>query len=93
MPLKLITPGMDELSVDEVGVDGIADDIADELDDEMPTELPTEEAGLLLVGANLDDPPPPPPQANSNVQTHTSSVRTFQRSIGRAIVVLISSPI
>jgi hypothetical protein len=88
LPLKVITPGVDEITTDELGVDGIDDDS----EDMVFAELPTEDPGLLLAGTKLDDPPPLPPQANSNVDTHNSSVRALQCNIARAIVVLISRP-
>jgi hypothetical protein len=85
----VITLGIEELAVDELAADEPG---LDRIDEDGPTELPTEDAGWLLAGTKLDDPPPPPPQANSNVDTHNSSVRTLQSNIGKAIVVLMSYP-
>ncbi|MDO8343097.1 MAG: hypothetical protein Q7T48_07865 [Cellvibrio sp.] len=88
----MINPDASELAADELDTENIEDDIEDGIEEETLTELPLEEAGLLLAGVKLDDPPPPPPHANRKAHAHTSSVRPPQSNIGRAIVVLIFNP-
>ncbi|HCS63437.1 MAG TPA: hypothetical protein DIW64_04760, partial [Cellvibrio sp.] len=89
MPLKVINSDAGELTADELDAENIEDDIEDGIEEETPTELPLEEAGLLLAGAKLDDPPPAPPQANRNVHAHKSNVRPPQSKIRITIALPI----